>query len=594
MADTKKHNRTDAVATKNERGIPASTPPSMERHRIGRCEIIYPIAQGGMAGVYAGRLTGIAGFQRLVAVKIIHSHLSSDDIFIKMFLDEARLSAGIHHPNVGEVYELGEEDGVYYMICELILGQSLRSLHHHPILEDIAISPVVFARIASATAQGLQAAHELRSPDGTPLNLVHRDVSPRNILLTYDGFVKLIDFGVAYAQDRLSKTDVGTIKGKLGYMSPEQLKCHPVDRRSDIFSLGVVLYEMTTNQSPFAGENDAERIDKILYHQFDTPRAIDPSIPSRLETIILRAMAYDPNDRYSTAAEMSEDLESFIRASRESIESEVISGIMNALFMKERAFHIAKIRELGSYEDYYELESTPETTKNLRVSRSSPAQPSVAPRKEASKKPFWSPKIIIAGAFLFCLILLAYFSTGSPASRPRSSSRDIHPPKTATAPLPTIHAKPQEKPSTELPPIDRSETASPKPIDKIRINLSLSPSDSQITLDDLTYEPGTKVLRLPMENQPHELRITAEGYAPHQSRIIPDKDQEISVTLTKIHKKIKTLKKTKPKQKASKATPNGSLKSKPTPAISESVTPPETSNVSPKKKSGILEASPYQ
>ena len=368
---------------KNEDSItphPSYPPPPLYRQYIGRYEVIYPIAQGGMAGVYAGRLSGIAGFERLVAIKIVHSHLSSQERFIRMFLDEARLAARIHHSNVGEVIEVGEDNGLYYMVCELILGQSLRSFHRRASKRSVEVSSVHYARIISATGLALQAAHDLTDSNGEPLNLVHRDVSPRNILLTYDGNIKLIDFGIAYAQGRMSHTDTGTLKGKLGYMSPEQLRCQPIDNRSDVFSLGVVLYQMITGKQPFFGNSDIERFNKILAHQFKKPGELVAHLSPELESIILRAMAHAPEDRYASAAAMSRDLETFVKHSEESVDSASLSHLMHALFSEEHDYHLKKIRESREQGDSYK-------SRIDHKEISDPAKRTTIPARPISRRP---------------------------------------------------------------------------------------------------------------------------------------------------------------------------------------------------------------
>ncbi|HUT76709.1 MAG TPA: serine/threonine-protein kinase, partial [Polyangia bacterium] len=180
----------------------------MARERIGRYEVIYPLAHGGMAEVYVGRLPGMAGFEKFVAIKLIHAHLSKEKQFIKMFLDEARLAASIRHPNVAEIYEVGRDGDLYFMVGELVLGQDLHATMRQARKEDVAFPEALSAHIVSQVCLGLHEAHEHKDPDGDPLGLVHRDVTPRNILLSYGGFAKLADFGVAWAQNNLAHSEV--------------------------------------------------------------------------------------------------------------------------------------------------------------------------------------------------------------------------------------------------------------------------------------------------------------------------------------------------------------------------------------------------
>ncbi len=586
------------------------TPAPIDRERIGRYEIIYPISQGGMAGVYSARLTGIAGFQRLVAVKIIHSHLSADVNFIKMFLDEARLSAGIHHPNVGEVFEVGEDDGVYYMVCELILGQSLTLLQRRAKQENVYISPVLYARIISSTALALQAAHDLADPDGKPLKLVHRDVSPRNILLTYEGFVKLIDFGVAYAKDRLANTDVGTVKGKLAYMSPEQLKCDPLDRRSDIFSLGVVLYQFVTGRSPFSGGTDFERIERILSYQFKRPREINPGISPQLEEIIMRAMAYYPEDRYPTAADMSVDLEAFVRSSGESAEPEMLSRIMRSLFKRERAQHAKRIRALKSWEDLDE--QTPivdKETQKLRVN--APGLPGVgdALHSDDTKRPRKRIAFIVKATAVAVVaagvVLLAYFVMFSKVSHTWGDiiDNDSNQEKTDRPTVVRTDIVPLEIPKTGDDPVSTSE---------VTISLAISPPHADVEVDSLFIDAQTRSMRLSADGRVHHLRVSADGYFEHEESIVADVDKTVSVALVPLPEQSRTKRKHKLARKhQTKAHRTGHPAEKPkeeadlashaagkpeAEAERVSHTSPDTSSrkEAPQKKSPLLEESPYR
>jgi serine/threonine-protein kinase len=250
----------------------------MQRDRIGRYEIIYPIAQGGMAEVFVGRLPGMAGFEKLVAIKLIHAHLCKEQQFIQMFLDEARLAASIRHPNVAEIFEVGREGDLYFMIAELVLGQDLHALMRRTRQAQTPFPEGLSSHIVSQVCLGLHEAHEQKDKDGKPLGLVHRDVTPRNILLSYGGYAKLADFGVAWAQNRLGHSEAGSLKGKVGFISPEQIRNEPVDRRCDIFSLGVVFYMMLTGRHPFQGDNDAATMNNILAGAPVRPSEVNPEI----------------------------------------------------------------------------------------------------------------------------------------------------------------------------------------------------------------------------------------------------------------------------------------------------------------------------
>lgn len=279
--------------------------------RLGRYELLRLIGEGGMAQVWAARMEGSRGFQKVVALKTLIPALALDPQFQRMFLDEAHLASKIHHRNVVEIYDLGDASGVLFLVMEWIDGQSMQRLLR-PGLRPQPIAPAIAARIVADAAHGLHAAHELRDERGTPLGIVHRDVCPQNILIDRDGTAKVADFGIVKAIERLGDTtQTGEIKGKGEYMSPEQAQGHAVDRRSDIFSLGVVLFEAVTGKLPFQ-----VLVDLVLPQSgaLEPPRPslIVPDCPPELEQIILKALARDPRQRFQTADEMGSALEDFL------------------------------------------------------------------------------------------------------------------------------------------------------------------------------------------------------------------------------------------------------------------------------------------
>jgi eukaryotic-like serine/threonine-protein kinase len=280
--------------------------------RLGRYELLVPIARGGMARVWAARQHGQRGFQKLVAIKTILPHLAEEPEFERMFLDEARIASGVHHPNVCEIYELGEERKTLYLAMEWVSGDSLsRVLRISG--ETVAIDVRVAARIVADACAGAHAAHELTDDEGRSLDVVHRDLSSHNVLLTADGVAKVCDFGVAKALGQLhEQTSVGQLKGKIAYMAPEQMTGGAIDRRSDVFSLGCLLYEATTGVRPFKGERDHQIMHAILQNAVLPPSQIVPGYPAALEQIVMRALAPKPILRFPTAERMRFALEELL------------------------------------------------------------------------------------------------------------------------------------------------------------------------------------------------------------------------------------------------------------------------------------------
>ena len=276
---------------------------------IGRYEFLVPIAKGGMAAVWAARLKGTRGFSKTVAIKTMLPSLSDDPSFEQMFLDEAQIAAQIHHPNVVEIMDLGEETDVLYIVMEYIDGESVATLMRNASKRKEPIGLPVGVQLVIDACNGLHAAHELKNVDGNQVGLVHRDISPQNILVTYDGMVKLVDFGVAKAAGRMSsETTAGQIKGKAPYMSPEQAMGGKVDRRTDIFAMGIVLYQLTTGKHPFRGENDLSTLHNILHRTVPSPKFVDPKFPRPLEAVIMKALSREQDKRFQTAQDMSDAL----------------------------------------------------------------------------------------------------------------------------------------------------------------------------------------------------------------------------------------------------------------------------------------------
>ncbi|MEI9954453.1 MAG: serine/threonine-protein kinase [Pseudomonadota bacterium] len=276
---------------------------------LGRYELLLPIAKGGMAEVWAARLHGTRGFQKLVAIKTILSGAIDDARMEEMFLVEAELASQIHHPNVVGTIDLGEHDGILYLVMEWVDGESLNVLMSKAASEG-GVPLAIGVNLIGQACQGLYAAHNLRDDQGALLGVVHRDVSPHNVLVTYSGTAKLVDFGIAKATSQASSTEVGEVKGKFAYMAPEQIRAQPVDARTDLFALGILLYQITTGKHPFRGDNPAETLQNICAERGPTPpSAFLPDYPAELEAVVLKALAKRPEQRFSSANELLTALE---------------------------------------------------------------------------------------------------------------------------------------------------------------------------------------------------------------------------------------------------------------------------------------------
>ncbi|MEW5738061.1 MAG: serine/threonine-protein kinase [Myxococcota bacterium] len=280
---------------------------------LGKYQLIRKLAAGGMAEVYLARAAGPMGFEKQVVVKRILPHLADEENFISMFLSEARLAAQLNHPNIVQVFDFGQADATFYLVMEFIDGVNLRALFRKAFEANEPLSFGVAAKIVSLACEGLGFAHDFLDPaTGQPMNLVHRDVSPDNILVARNGSVKVVDFGIAKAANQTHLTRTGTVKGKFAYMPPEQLTAQALDKRADIFALGVVLHELVTGKKPFDTSNEAAIVRGIMYEAPIRAATVRPDMPEALQAIIDKALAKDRDQRYLDCRELQADLEKFI------------------------------------------------------------------------------------------------------------------------------------------------------------------------------------------------------------------------------------------------------------------------------------------
>jgi serine/threonine protein kinase len=290
-----------------------------------------------MGEIYLGRAVGIEGFERLVALKRLLPSLASDPEAVELFLAEARLTAALHHPNIVHVYEVGESDQNYFFAMEYVHGQNLRSVLRTAKEHGRGLTIAHALAIVRGVAAALHCAHEAKDSAGRPLFPVHRDVSPANVMLTYDGAVKVVDFGIAKAAAREKRTRPGSVRGTVSYMSPEQCRGEDLDRRSDVFSLGVILFELTTGTRLFRGAADASVAEQLSAREVIAPSARLPGYPPALERIVKKALDPERAARHATAQELELDIEEFARDNRVALSSVGLSSFMRDLFADQAA-----------------------------------------------------------------------------------------------------------------------------------------------------------------------------------------------------------------------------------------------------------------
>jgi serine/threonine protein kinase len=309
--------------------------PSWREDRYGPYQLLERVAVGGMAEVFKAKRSGVEGFEKVVAVKRILPHLSDNKEFVDMFVDEAKMVASLSHPNIVQIFDLGRIDRSYYIAMEYVHGRDLRTILRRAREKGLRLPMDLALRIGRAVAGALDYAHRRRDERGRPIEIVHRDVSPQNILLSFEGDVKLADFGIAKAATKASGTDRGALRGKLLYMSPEQAWGRAIDQRSDLFSLGIVLYEMVTDERPFqpAG-TDMGTLELVRECHIRPPREVSPRVTEDVDRVIVKALSRKPEDRFQTAAEMDRALERVLRG-RNAPTGHELARYLEVLFDRE-------------------------------------------------------------------------------------------------------------------------------------------------------------------------------------------------------------------------------------------------------------------
>jgi len=303
---------------------------------FGKYQLFASLGRGGMADVFLSVARGQMGFNKLAVIKRLRAALAEEPAFRNMFLDEARLAARLSHPNIVHTYEVGEQGGVYFIAMEYLEGQSLNKVLKEALRRKEGIDHEIGARIIADALSGLHYAHDLRDYDGRPLSIIHRDVSPHNIFVTYDGHTKLVDFGIAKAALSSTETEVGVLKGKVAYMSPEQAMGGRIDQRSDLFAMGIVLWELLARQRLMTGESAANTLHKLMNEPIPSVSQVDPTIDPELDAITAKALEKDPQYRWQSAAEMRDALEAWLRSRPHAARQEEVGRKMQHLFMSVR------------------------------------------------------------------------------------------------------------------------------------------------------------------------------------------------------------------------------------------------------------------
>ncbi|MEM6962397.1 MAG: serine/threonine-protein kinase, partial [Myxococcota bacterium] len=380
---------------------------------FGRYRLHYELASGGMGTVYIATVDGsLPGYNRVVALKHVHGRLAALAPFRDMFLDEVRIASRLNHPNAVSIVDFGEVNQIPWYAMNLVLGERFSDAiltYHNKVRPDTKWNLAMFvAHCAIDACEGLHAAHELRDDSDQPMQVVHRDISPQNLLVGYDGRVRVVDFGVAKALDRLHRTATGEFKGRLAYAAPEQIEEGTVDRRADVWSMGVVLWEALTGRRLFRREKTSEMVERVLTGMIPGIRELDPELPPALDEVVAKALQRDPDRRYQNARQMGRELRLFLSETEHPFGVAEVAETMDGLFPGEHALkrqYLGQIRKRldtkgADHVSEIQLRALGVQNQNAEVTRASCDEAEKTPRNRAR----WS---LLTGLFVGMLLGLA-------------------------------------------------------------------------------------------------------------------------------------------------------------------------------------------
>lgn len=466
--------------------------------RLGRYVLGPAIGAGGAASVYLARLDGPHGFERLLAIKIVHEHLLEDKDFIAMFLDEANLTVRLSHPNIVHTYELGHQGELLFLAMEYLAGKPLSLVYERAFELGTPLDYELIAWIGARCADALHYAHELKDDQGQPLKVVHRDVSPDNLFITYDGEIKVIDFGIARAEGRLARTEMGNVKGKFRYMSPEYAVGRSFDHTLDLFALGATLYEAALGQAAFEGADALRTVERLVLGDVIEPQRLRADFPSELARILRTAMNTDRSSRYADGSAMASELDR--RSGLTTTHARArLSARMSALFADELAADAHATAEVRR------LRPAPSQEEATPLQHELPAQALGRPRST------WAPLGVLFGAAVMVAVPLglARMLRDSPAS-------------SAAAPSATAQPSPAQ-----------SEPPAPSP--QITLEVSLRPANTSATIrvGGQLIESRPARASLARGEEPVAVEVDAEGWTASRLDVVPNRDQMLVVPLTR-------------------------------------------------------------
>jgi serine/threonine-protein kinase len=509
--------------------------------QLGKYRLIAKLGQGGAASVYLAVASGPGGVNKLLVVKVLKRDLAAEPENVRMFLDEARLCTRLSHPNIVQMIEVGKEGDFYFTVMEYLDGQPFsRLMNGIP-----GIGADVLLHLLADSLGGLHSAHELAAYDGTLLGVVHRDISPNNLFVTYDGHAKVLDFGVAKTMES-AETEYGVVKGKPRYMAPEQALGYTLDRRADVFSAGVILWEIVAGRRLWAGKNDMGVLFAVCNGQI--PRLLDvaPNAPPELVRIIGRALAPEKEDRYPTALALQEDLEAYLQTKGEAVTTRHVGRTLASHFAAARAEMKAtvdaQLRALATLSSDFEVVTLPPGfdpglfgTADVSTSRGDGAHSTRPPFALSNSTPA-PPRSSHGWLFAAGAVVLAVVGVLGWSQVP--SMRAASPAGSAVAsipPSPDLPASPLGAIAPVASPTPTTIVASPvaSSAGSIELTLRVSPADALLFLDGRPLDANPFIGRLPKDDRPHVLRAIAPGFVTREEPLALTRDVTIELALAR-------------------------------------------------------------
>jgi eukaryotic-like serine/threonine-protein kinase len=467
-----------------------------------------------MAEILVGALDGAEGFSKAVVIKRVLARWAHRRDFRAMFVDEARIVSGIRHPNVVSMLELGDDGDALYLVMDYLEGEALHVVSRYLAADGARLPPFVAAHVIAEACAGLHAAHEHVDADGLPQGVVHRDVSPQNVFVCYDGTVRVIDFGVAKAVNRETKTEAGAVKGKFGYMSPEQVGGENVDRRTDLFALGVILWELLTGRRLFQRSNHLETVKATCFEPISTPRETDASVPEVLDRIVMRALERDPDERYRTANEMRRELVNAIHAiAPDAAPGDELARAMQTAFRERIEEKREMLRRIASGGGITHVPKADELDDELdEEPEASPGDKSAVTTRSSSKSRRGGSRALVLAASSVLVL-------GATAVAIAIAWPDAKPP--SSAPPAYVQAPPREAPRAPNEPAPTT----------VVVRVETIPAGARLVVDG--NERGTTPIEIEVPRSETELaiRVERERYRPEEARVRPSRDQHLRFAL---------------------------------------------------------------